>query len=127
MMKKTIPCALLALVACSLCAVAVSAATTAQSEYDVPTRVVKFADLDISSNEGAAVLYGRISRAARDVCEPADARTLELPIPRHHCADQALERAVTHVSSPALARYYHEKTGRTISATNDLGALSRLE
>jgi UrcA family protein len=127
MMKKTIPCALLALVASSLCAAAVSAATTAQVEDALPKRVVKYADLDISSTEGAAVLYGRINRAAREVCEPADAQTLDFPIPRHRCADQAVERAVTQVSSPALARYYHAKTGRTISATSDLGAPSRLE
>jgi UrcA family protein len=119
-MKNVIPCALLALFAGSLSAIAAAA----QFSDQVPTQVVQFADLDVSSSEGATMLYRRIRGAARAVCESVDARTLEAKIPRHGCEDQAVERAVAQVHAPALDRYYNSRTGRTILVANDLATTS---
>ena len=117
-MKNVIPCALLAALAGSLSSIAAAA----QFSDQAPSQLVQFADLDVSSSEGATLLYSRIRSAARTVCEPVDARTLEAKIPRHGCEDQAVERAVAQVNAPALARYYNLRTGRTISVATELTA-----
>jgi UrcA family protein len=119
-MKNAIPCVLLAVLAVSLSAIAAAA----QFADQAPSQIVRFADLDISSSEGVTMLYRRIRSAARTVCEPVDARTLEAKIPRHGCEDQAVERAVAQVNAVSLDRYYNSRTGRTISVGTDLSATS---
>jgi len=57
-------CTLPAMLLCSLSAVA----ATIVPDDDVPARRVNFADLNLTRSEGAAVLYARISGAAREVC-----------------------------------------------------------
>jgi UrcA family protein len=41
---------------------------TAQAAEGPPSKKVSYADLDISKPAGAKALYGRIVRAAKDVC-----------------------------------------------------------
>jgi UrcA family protein len=101
-------------VACSLLATSLSslaaAATSVPTEEDNPSRVVKFADLDLRHSEGAAVLYTRISTAARAVCLPEYNWVMEMREISAQCRSQAIARAVAGVNAPALTTYYTERT-----------------
>jgi UrcA family protein len=72
----------------------------------LPSRVVQFADLDLSRTEGAAVLYHRLQNAAETVCgqrnslEPFVNRGLNM------CVQTAISTAVAKVNRPALTEYY---------------------
>jgi UrcA family protein len=75
--------------------------TTAEAE-DVPSKVVKFNDLDITTPDGAKVLYKRIRAAARDVCDASDTD----PVLRGAvkvCIDKAIDKAVKDVNAPMLS------------------------
>ena len=101
-------------VACSLFATSLStlAAVTvpATSEDDQPSRVVKFADLDLTHSQGAAVLYLRIRSAARAVCLPQYNWMMELREITDQCREEAIARAVANVNAPALTAYYQGRT-----------------
>jgi UrcA family protein len=81
------------------------AASTARSDQ-IPARVVKFDDLDLHRNAGAATLYSRISLAAREVCEPSDVITVKILRERAGCRQDAVARAIAEVNSPVLTQYY---------------------
>jgi len=98
---------LLAVVASSASAVAVAA----EFGDAVPTRIVKFGDLNLSSDDGAAVLYRRIKGAAKAVCELSDVRPLDAMTAGRRCTDEAIERAVVQVNAPLLTRFIDAKTG----------------
>jgi UrcA family protein len=69
---------------------------------DPPQIAVRFADLDVSHPEGAAVLYRRISAAAKRVCAPIESFRYSLVDRRDTCIDQAITNAVNTVNQPAL-------------------------
>ena len=77
-------------------------ASVEAADQDVPTKTVKFADLNIANLAGAKVLYSRIRAAAREVCAyPASGD----PILReavHACIEKAIDKAVKDVNSPVL-------------------------
>ena len=75
--------------------------TTAEAE-DVPSKVVKFNDLDITTPDGAQVLYKRIRAAARDVCELSTGTDPILRIAIKGCIDKAVDKAVKDVNAPML-------------------------
>jgi UrcA family protein len=88
-------------------------ATAVELGDEPAKRIVHFTDLDLTRGPGVAVLYARIKSAARDVCEPVNARALESIVSAHRCVEQAIARAVADVSAPGLTGYYLAKTGRT--------------
>lgn len=95
-----------AALACSLTAVCAAADT-----MDPPHTTVKYADLNISNPEGAAVLYGRIHRAALQVCRPLD--ELHFRSSAHEaCVHKAIEDAVTKVDRAALFIVYNAHNGQ---------------
>ena len=67
---------------------------------------VRFSDLDIAHADGAAVLYGRISSAAKAICEPLDGRSLDEHRRFQWCVSDAIARAVLQVNQPALTKHY---------------------
>src|SRR5271156_767375 len=69
----------------------------------VPSRKVSFADLDISKPAGAKVLYGRILRAAKEVCQVNGFQSLAMSQMINRCVDHAIDNAVKDVGSPALS------------------------
>ena len=69
---------------------------------DLPQVAVRFADLDVSHPEGAAVLYRRISAAAKKVCAPIESFRYSLVDRRDSCIDKAITNAVNTVNQPAL-------------------------
>lgn len=70
--------------------------------------VVRFPDLDLSRVEGVAKLYGRISSAARDVCDPL--WTQARPAEYRTCVDTAVADAVATVNRPLLTQYHQMRT-----------------
>ena len=87
--------------------VAVSAAGTAQAAAaDVPTIKVRYADLNLATEQGSLALYGRIAAAAQQVCAPEDIRDLRAVAAARSCRQQAIAVAVREVHSPMLASVY---------------------
>ena len=79
------------------------ALTTGSSQSGaVPRRVVRFADLNLQSNEGIRRLYIRIKNAAQEVCEPAYFRVAESNVRQRECQERAIEQAVADVRSSSL-------------------------
>jgi UrcA family protein len=81
---------------------------------DIPSVMVKFADLDISSPDGATRLYSRIQRAANSVCSPFDRRGVTAQANFRACVSDAIGRAVAKVGSSSLNAVYSAKTGATV-------------
>lgn len=62
---------------------------------------VSYADLDLNSADGQAILVARIHRAAEAVCGPEpDSRDLERLLPYRRCMKQSVETAVASIPSP---------------------------
>jgi UrcA family protein len=77
---------------------------TAQAADDgLPSKRVSYADLDISKPAGAKVLYGRIVRAAKEVCRSNGYESLGALQLTNRCVDFAIDNAVKVVGSPALS------------------------
>ncbi len=99
------------LVGCLL-AGSVGAAQAASTDA-VPTIVVRYGDLDLSTPEGTSALYQRISVAARQVCPFDYSRAVSQIGKARACREAAIERAVNAVNNPQLVamRSEHVKRG----------------
>jgi UrcA family protein len=90
----------------------------------VRTRTVKFEDLSLNDQSGAATLYQRIHQAAKQVCEQpgADQRNLKALQMQQSCMVRAESRAVDNVHSGALSAYYQMTLGHpyAVSAQNNV-------
>jgi UrcA family protein len=93
---KGICCAYWAATVCALTAPARAA------ESDVPTKTVKFQDLDISKPAGAKALYRRIQAAAREVCTTDTLMDVHQLGSEQTCIQHAIDKAVKDVDSVAL-------------------------
>jgi UrcA family protein len=80
----------------------------------LPQTTVKYGDLNIAGPEGAAVLYSRIRRAAKNVCLQFDGDRLDIHGQREACINKAILDAVTKVNAPALSAVYGAKTGKEV-------------
>jgi UrcA family protein len=84
----------------------------ADSGDQPPTKVVRFADLNLSTRAGAAALYHRITNAAREVCEPLQPPGSVLSSGAwRSCMRTAVATAVHDVAQPLLTAYYDEHEG----------------
>lgn len=88
----------------------------AAAPQEVPSVVVHFADLDLSRNGDAQVLYQRLNRAAERVCAPLDDRDLARHMRFMACVQGAISTAVATVDRPALTAYNEMKTNRRNAA-----------
>src|SRR5438270_13866162 len=75
----------------------VGAAQAATSTDAVPSIVVHYGDLDVSTTDGASALYQRISVAARQVCPVEVTKVLSQIGKNRACREAAIERAVNAV------------------------------
>jgi UrcA family protein len=91
----------------------VGAAQAATSTDAVPTIVVRYGDLDVSTSDGARVLYHRISVAAQQVCPFPYSKELALVAKNRACREAAIDHAVAAVHSAQLVamRSEHVKRG----------------
>jgi UrcA family protein len=76
---------------------------TAQAADALPSKKVSYADLDISQPAGAKVLYGRIVKAANEVCRSTWFSSFGAVQTVNQCINQAIDNAVKDVGSPALS------------------------
>ena len=82
----------------------------ADPPQDVHFVHVRFADLDLTRSEGAAVLYQRVRAAAKTVCASLEARDLASQIRFRDCLETAIGSAVAKVDQPTLTAYYKGRT-----------------
>jgi len=88
-----------------------SALCNAADTTEVRTTIVKYADLDVSTPQGAATLYNRIRFASEGVCSPSEPRDLAAMSRSQKCVKQAIAGAVAKVNQPALSAVYAAKYG----------------
>jgi UrcA family protein len=90
-------------ISCLMSTAALSAAlSTTVVAQDVPHKTVKFNDLDITTPDGAKVLYKRIRAAAREVCDVSIGNDPIMRTATKVCIDQAVDNAVKRVNAPML-------------------------
>lgn len=76
-------------------------------ELSAPGRLtVRYADLDVNTTDGVAVLYHRIWVAAAAGCAVYDTRDLAHRALRRSCIDRAVVEAVAAFDNPVLSDWY---------------------
>jgi UrcA family protein len=94
MIRRTLP-------AFALCA-SLAAGSASAAEPGL-SATVRFADLNVSSSEGARILYSRIRGAAETLCGPRwSVWEAHLMWEWKECYDQAVDEAVARVNQPML-------------------------
>ena len=82
----------------------------ADPPQDVHFIDVRFADLDLTKSEGAAVLYQRVRAAAKTVCASLEARDLASQMRFRDCVQTGIGSAVARIDRPVLTAYYKAHT-----------------
>jgi UrcA family protein len=108
---------------CALFSVVAAMPAAADTESNPPTQTVGYSDLDVSQPHGAAILYGRIRRAAQLVCASPEGSSAGFAGPAARtriCMQRAIVRAVNSVDQPAVsavfaANYPNVALGRVAS------------
>lgn len=101
-----------AMLAGCLFAGSLGVARAATPADEVPSVVVSYRDLDLSTAEGARTLYKRISAAANKVCPPDDGGQPLLRARNRACREAAIDRAVHAVNNAQLAALQAEHVKR---------------
>ena len=70
---------------------------------------VRYHDLNLNSPEGVASLYGRIRRAADEVCHTLKTRELERESFWNDCVNHAVADAVKAVHNAPLSAYHWQR------------------
>jgi UrcA family protein len=96
------------LLAVSAPAVVTRAASAFADDSETQQITVHFADLDLTTPNGAKQLYMRLKGAAEVVCGDDDADNVFLEERRAiwHCEQESVERAVAQVDHPLLTALY---------------------
>ena len=78
-----------------------------------PSVRVSYHDLNLATEQGTQILYGRIVSAAHRVCAVRDIRVLAEVAAAQACEAQAISHAVRAVNSPRLAATHsaHQRQG----------------
>jgi UrcA family protein len=97
----------------SIITAAAGSASAAGTVTDVPSVVVRFADVDLATDQGVRSLYARIARAAHVVCPDAPVGDLNAAAQSRACQQQAIARAVREVNAPLLAAVYSDHWKRS--------------
>jgi len=87
---------------------------------EIPARLIRFADLNLSHTADVAVLYTRIEDAASLVCELYSSRDLARNLRFRHCKADAIDRAVADVHAPLLTLRHAALTKRQVLAPQAL-------
>lgn len=99
-------------------AIALSGVASADPVEPRTSRVVRFADLNLNSREGAEALYRRIASAASSMCGvSAGMRTLGVSAIMaarvRQCEDDAILRAVRQINAPMLTSVLKKRIAST--------------
>ena len=101
-----------------LAALALSGLATAGTPKDIPSVVVKYGDLSLSSKAGIASLHSRIRSAAENVCSPLDSRVLGLREQYERCVSDAVTQSVAAVGNANLSLYHRYGARAAAFASN---------
>jgi UrcA family protein len=96
---------LVSVVALSLSGLA-SASSQSETPSEVPSIVVKYDELSLTSPAGVKRLHARLRTAARTVCAQLDSRILGLREQYDHCVRDAVARSVADVGNASLTSYH---------------------
>jgi UrcA family protein len=108
------------LLATLLAVAAGSQALAADPVVTIKTETVRFDDLRLISNVGAAQLYARMSRAAERACDgPIDTSQLARYARYRACVDEAIAKAVADVNHPVLNGFYETKRAAARAAAKN--------
>jgi UrcA family protein len=107
----------LALVIGSVCFLGVTAADAYASEWDVPTKTIHYADLDLNTRAGTVQMYRRIRFAAQDVCSPFDRGGLDAKVRLSECEAHAIDSAVAKLDNRNVTAYYLAQNPKYRTAT----------
>ena len=95
------------------CLLSVASAQAQTPASDVLHVVVKYADLNLATDEGALALHRRIAAASRVVC-PADfARDLGRLVAVRACQKEAIARAIAEIHDARLAAVHARQADRS--------------
>jgi UrcA family protein len=92
-----------------------SAAVCNAADDDVRHEIVRYADVNISTPQGAAALFARLQGAAQRVCRQPDEESLFASTQAHACITKAVATAVSQVNQPTLTALYNSKNGKMSS------------
>lgn len=81
----------------------------AAAKHNVPSVVVRWSDLDLSSTRDIRTLYGRIQAAAWSVCRDMPPRPVS--IESVQCRRNLVDEAVSRINQPALTALHSRKRG----------------
>lgn len=115
-MSKRVRAGLVAAAACmSVAAMSGNAAAfAAGADSDgAPSLRVNYAGLDLTSDQGARILYQRIETAAERVCETGGSRDLRATLASRLCERKAIAAAIEQVGNPKLAAILAASTERS--------------
>jgi len=106
-------------VAAALGFVAYGQSATAQ-DSDAPSMKVRYADLNLATEDGARALLQRIRHAARLVCDQQWGDSTEAAMLSRSCFADSTRQAVAKVNSPLVTAFYSGKprTNTVALATN---------
>jgi UrcA family protein len=90
----------------SLAGVLALGTANAASPDEVPSTVVKYGDLSLSTDLGVQMLYQRIVRAAEKVCPDVSIQSLSARVKVHECRKEAVARAIRQIDNSQLAALY---------------------
>jgi UrcA family protein len=77
------------------------------------SKSVAYADLDLTTAQGIATLYGRIERTASELCGPAVVTGSRLESTQHRsCVRRAVAETVEKLDRPALSVYHQQRQGK---------------
>lgn len=111
MLKSLLP----AMAGVSLAALAIAPgaaqAQPASSQESVSVRI-SYADLNLSSSEGAREMMGRIESAARIICgESSTNNDLSERAREHSCVDATMSEAVRSLDAPSVSALSDQRRG----------------
>ena len=88
------------------------------ADADVRTKVVRYGELNLQSDEAVVTLYKRIAAAANYVCSPyADRHNLGLLAKWQDCHRSAISSAVADVGQPRLTHYVAQIRHEPVEST----------
>lgn len=85
------------------CAASGAIGSAHAASADAAALTVRYSDLNLSTQEGARILYGRIVAAAYQVCAADNMLDLDAMATARVCREQVIAKAVRDINSPTLA------------------------
>ena len=83
-------------------------AQAAEPAQSTNTRIVRYGELNLDSEQGAKVLYARIRRAAGDVCSSLEGRNFADKKLWQGCFDKAVASAVGQVNNTRVTALHNQ-------------------